>query len=74
LTLRIELSGQLLPGSPRHLSLTLAHPMTVQEVALSIGLDPEEVGLVVIDGVQHEMEDSVPEEGRLCFFPPLSGG
>ena len=48
--------------------------MIVREVALLIGLNPEEVGLVVIDGVQQEMEDPVPEACRLCFFPPLSGG
>jgi hypothetical protein len=74
MTVRIELSGQLRPGSPRHRELQLPHPMNVREVAESIGLNPEEVGLVALDGVQKEMEDPVPQECRLCFFAHLSGG
>jgi hypothetical protein len=48
--------------------------MNVQEVAIFIGLNPDEIGLIAIYGVQSEMEDSVPPDCRLCFFPPMSGG
>ena len=70
----IELSGQLLPGRPRSQTLKLEHTMTVQGVALLLGLEPEEVGLIAINGVQSEMDDPVPPDARLCFFPHLSGG
>jgi hypothetical protein len=74
LTIDIELYGQLAPGVQRRQSLTLEHPMTVQEVANLIGLNPDEIGLIVINGIQCEMEDSVPPDCRLCFFPYMSGG
>ena len=48
--------------------------MTVQEVAILLGLDPDDVGLIIINGVQSEMQDPVPPDGRLCFCPPMSGG
>jgi molybdopterin converting factor small subunit len=48
--------------------------MTVQQVAIRLGLDPEQIGLIVINGVQREMHDPVPPDCRLCFFPPVSGG
>ena len=48
--------------------------MTVKEVAILLGVEPDHVGLIAIDGVQSEMEDPVPSDGRLCFFPPMSGG
>ena len=48
--------------------------MTVQEIASLLGLKPDEIGLISINGVQSEMEDVVPPDGRLCFFPPISGG
>ena len=48
--------------------------MTVSQVAVLLGLKPDEVGLVVINGVQSEMDDQVPSTSRLCFFPPVSGG
>ena len=48
--------------------------MTVKEVAILVGVDPERVGLIAVNGVQSEMEDPVPPDGRLCFFPPISGG
>ena len=70
----IELFGQLLTGAPRRQTLTLEQPMTVEEVAIYLGLDPDEIGLISINGVQSEMDDSVPPDCRLCFFPPMSGG
>ncbi len=70
----LELFGQLLPGVTRRQTLILDRPMTVREVAVMLGLEPEAVGIIAIDGVQSEMEDPVPPTCRLCFFPPLSGG
>lgn len=48
--------------------------MTVQEIADQLGLKPDEIGLISINGVQSELEDVMPPDGRLCFFPPISGG
>jgi hypothetical protein len=48
--------------------------MTVRETVDLLGLDPDSIGLIVINGVQSEIGDVVPLDGRLCFFPPLSGG
>ena len=48
--------------------------MTVREIVDLLGLDPDSIGLIVINGVQSEIEDPVPPDGRLCFFPPVSGG
>jgi hypothetical protein len=74
LAVDVELFGQLLPGAQRRQTLTVQHPMTVEEVAILFGLAPEEVGLIAINGVQSEMQDPVPPDCRLCFFPPMSGG
>jgi hypothetical protein len=48
--------------------------LLVHELANMLGLKPEEIGLITIDGVQSEMEDFVHPGSRLCFFPYLSGG
>ena len=72
--INVELSGQLLPGVPRHQTLQFDQAVTVRDVAHLLGLDAEEVGLVVINGIQREMDDPVPPGGRLSFFPYLSGG
>jgi len=74
LSVDVELFGQLAGDGPRRRELNLAQRMTAQEVAIQLGLDPKTVGLVVIDGVLHGLEDAVPPDCRLCFFPPLSGG
>jgi hypothetical protein len=74
LNIDVEIFGQLLPGAPRRRALSLEEPITVEEVARLIGLDPKVVGLIAINGVQSEMEDPVPPAARLCFFPFLSGG
>ena len=70
----VELFGQLLPGVQRRQTLSLERSLTVRDVAILLGLDPAEVGLIVINGVQSCMQDCVPLDCRLCFFPPVSGG
>jgi hypothetical protein len=70
----VEIFGQLAPRVQRRQTLTLESPASVREVAIRLGIDPEEVGLITIDGVQSLMQDEVPLTCRLCFFPPMSGG
>ncbi len=70
----VELFGQLSPDIPRRLDLRMNRSMTVKEVAILLGVDPQEVGLVVINGIVSQMQDTVPLDCRLCFFPPMSGG
>ena len=70
----IEVFGQLLPGQPRRRSVEIQGPSTVRDLARAIGLDPEAVGLITVDGVQSEMDEPVRPDSRLCFFPYVSGG
>ena len=74
MSIEIELFGQLLPNTQRRQTLNIKHPTLVLEIANHLGLNPEEVGLITIDGVQSEMEDSVEPGSRLCFFPYMTGG
>jgi hypothetical protein len=48
--------------------------MNAREAALKLGLDPEQIGLVTINGVQSELVDLLAPDCRLCFFPYVSGG
>ncbi|NLT67050.1 MAG: MoaD/ThiS family protein [Acidobacteria bacterium] len=70
----IETFGQLLPGQPRRRTLEIKAPATARDLAVQIGLDPSEIGLITIDGVQSDLDDEVPPGSRLCFFPYVSGG
>jgi hypothetical protein len=74
MSIEIELFGQLLPNTQRRRTLNIKRPTLVLEIANLLGLNPEEVGLITIDGVQSEMEDSVEPGSRLCFFPYMTGG
>ncbi len=74
MTVDVELFGHLAHGGPRRQALAVEESMTVRDLAIRLGLDPESIGLIVIDGVQSEMADSVSPNCRLCFFPPMSGG
>ena len=70
----IEVFGQLLPGQPRRQTMEIQASATVGEVARALGLDPDAIGLITLDGVQSEMDDPVSPDSRLCFFPYVSGG
>lgn len=72
--IEVELFGQLSIDRQRKQSLNLDQPLNVQAVALLLGLNPEEIGLITINGVQSELEDIVLPDSRLCFFPHMSGG
>ncbi len=73
--MNIEIFGQLLPGQPRKQVKDLSAPETARKVAESIGLDPEEIGLITINGVQSRLEDRIEsDDTRLCFFPYITGG
>ena len=74
MSIEVELFGQLLPGAQRRQILNVECPVLVQEVANLLGLRLEDVGLITIDGVQSDKEDTVKPGSRLCFFPPMSGG
>ncbi len=70
----IEVFAQLLPGQPRRRTLDLQGPATVRDLADSIGLDPADIGLISVDGVQSDLDDLVQPDSRVCFFPYLAGG
>ena len=72
--IEVELFGQLSVGKQRKQNLNLDQPLEVREVAVLLGLNLEQIGLITIDGVQSEMEDVLSPGCRLCFFPPMSGG
>ena len=74
LKIDLELFGQLLPGMPRRQALTMEEPLLVREVVNSLRLNPDEIGLITINGIQSELDDSILSDCRLCFFPPMSGG
>jgi molybdopterin converting factor small subunit len=74
LAVEVELFGQLAPHVSLRQTLTLERPATVEDIAIHLGLNPDEIGLLSINGVQVELQDLVPPNCRLCFFPPMSGG
>jgi hypothetical protein len=74
MTIEVELFGGLAPHQPRRHQLEPDRPVSAAEIAVLLDLDPAQIGLITIDGVQCELEDAVPAGGRICFFPYLSGG
>ena len=74
MNISVELFGQLSPSSPRRQILDLAPTATVQEAAALLGLNSDDIGLISINGIQSELQDSLSPDCRLCFFPYLSGG
>jgi len=70
----IEIFGQLLPEQPRRRTMEIEKPETARFVAHAIGLNPDEIGLITINGVQSDLDDPVQPDSRLCFFPYITGG
>lgn len=73
-TIEFEAFGALLPPGRRLQFLNVRDGMTVREVVESQGIDPDDIGLVTIDGRQNDLDSMVRAGCRLCVFPPMSGG
>ena len=74
MALDIEIFGQLLPGQPRRQTKEIGGSTPARDVAMAIGLDLTDIGLVTIDGKQSGLDDFVKPDSRLCFFPYVTGG
>jgi hypothetical protein len=70
----IEIFGQLLPGEPRRRTMEIQGPTRIGEIVRALGLEPDSVGLITLNGVQSEMEDTASPGSRLCIFPYVTGG
>ena len=71
----VHIFGALWPIDQRDRHLDLGgREVHVYDLIASLGIDPEQVGIVTIDGRQCQHDSIVPETCRLCIFPPLSGG
>jgi len=74
MTVELEVFGALVPADKRRQVLHIDCGTTVQQVADRLGLNPDDIGLITIQGVQSELDDVMPPGSRLCIFPPMSGG
>jgi molybdopterin converting factor small subunit len=62
-----------------HLEPNLELDLEGQEIAVTdllarLGIDPAEVGIVTVNRRQSRLDEIVPADGRVCIFPPMSGG
>jgi len=72
--INVELFGQLMQDKQRRQTLEIGSPTLIRDIVNRLGLKEDEIGLIIVDGVQSEPEDLVHPGSRLCFFPPMSGG
>jgi molybdopterin converting factor small subunit len=73
-SLEIEIFGQLSIKRESRIDLKINSPKTALEAARELGLNPESIGLVTINGKQSNLDDVVRDKDRICFFPYMSGG
>jgi molybdopterin converting factor small subunit len=74
LEISVELFGQLRKGQNKILTVQLPVGSTVMDAVNQLGLDPEMVGMIIINGIQSELTDPLPTHCRLALFPYISGG
>ena len=48
--------------------------VSVADLIAHLGIDPAEVGIVTVNRRQSTMDEIIPADGRVCIFPPMSGG
>lgn len=74
MSLEIELFGQLISNRQQHQIWEMTRPMLIRDVVNRLGLREEEIGLITVNGVQSEPDETVHPGSRLCFFSYMSGG
>ena len=71
----VRVYGRLWEHLEPSLELDLeGHEIAVADLLTRLGIDPEEVGIVTVNRRQSKLDETVPVDGRVCIFPPMSGG
>ncbi len=67
---------RFVPGYDPHrgLVLDIAPGTPVARVIAELGLPPEEVTLILVDGVHRQPDFQLQNDERVAFFPPIGGG
>ncbi|MDR3203747.1 MAG: Mov34/MPN/PAD-1 family protein [Deltaproteobacteria bacterium] len=56
------------------LEVTLNEPLTLEEVALKLGLPTEEIKIVMLNGRRVKLDAKIGDGDRVGFFPAVGGG
>ena len=71
----VRIFGPLWEHLAPNLELDLeGHEIAVADLLARLGIDPAEVGIVTVNRRQSKLDEIVPADGRVCIFPPISGG
>ena len=72
---QVKVFGMLWEHLEPSLELDLeGREVDVADLLDALGIDPAEVGIVTVNRRQSRMDEVVPVDGRVCVFPPMSGG
>jgi hypothetical protein len=74
LEIKVELFGQLRKGRNKVIALQLQSGAAVRDAVIQLGVNPEELGMIIVNGIQSELTDPLPPDCRLALFPYISGG
>lgn len=58
----------------RGYALEITPGTTIAQVVQQLGLPPEEVTLILVDGVHRDWDTPLTGRERLALFPPVGGG
>jgi molybdopterin converting factor small subunit len=61
-------------GAGGIMKITVSEQSTVEEVLRDLGVDLEEVKLIMVNGLSAELGAVLAEGDRLGIFPPVGGG
>jgi molybdopterin synthase sulfur carrier subunit len=67
---------RFVPGFDPYQGLALDIPpgTTPAQIIRQLGLPPEDVTLILVDGVQQQPEYQLQGNERVALFPPIGGG
>lgn len=67
---------QYVPGYDAYagISLSVAPNTPVSQVVSTLGLPPEEVTLILVNGIRQAPDFPLQGDERLGLFPPIGGG
>ena len=77
--LQVFLNASLRPYAPNYnpyngITLEVPPGTAVSRIISQLGLPPEEVTLIMVDGVRRQPDFPLQGGERLALFPPIGGG
>ena len=72
--IEVRLFAYFRDGRGKRLALSIDENTTPKDILEKLKIDPKDVAILLINGIDGKLDSKLKENDRLSLFPPVGGG